>query len=105
MKVQYITNEQGQPIGVLLDLEDYRQLLASASSDPELLTDLNHLELAALAGSKLVPETQETLDRLLDKQRNSSLTQEEEDQLDELLAQVDQLTILKARAQYTLTKQ
>lgn len=105
MQVQYITNEQGKQVGVLLDMADYRQLLAKQSADPELLDGLSQDELNALANSKLVPDAQAKLDDLLAKQTTSQLSDDEEMQLDQLLAQIDQLTILKTRARYTLQVQ
>jgi hypothetical protein len=59
-------------------------------------------ELQALADSKLAPSSQERLDELLAQNAESQLSDDEVAQLDYLLAQVDQLTILKTRAKYTL---
>ena len=102
MQVQYITNDKGKQVGVLLDMNTYQQLLASTPSDPELLTGLNQEELEALAKSKLALETQTQLDDLLQKQETESLSDAENLQLENILAQIDQLTILKTRANYTL---
>lgn len=102
MQVQYVTNEKGKQVGVLLDMTTYHQLLAAAPSDPELLTDLNQEELKALAESKLALETQAQLDELLQKQEEQTLSDAENSQLENILAQIDQLTILKTRAKYTL---
>lgn len=101
MQVQYVTNEKGKKVGVLLDMAVY-QRLTETTEDPELLRGLSQDELEALADSKLVPDTQSQLDDLLAQQRNRSLSTEENELLDRLLAQVDQLTILKTRARYTL---
>ena len=102
MQVQYVTNEKGKQVGVLLDMTTYQQLLAAVPSDPELLTDLNQEELKALAESKLALETQTQLNDLLQKQEEQTLSDVENSQLENILAQIDQLTILKTRAKYTL---
>ncbi len=102
MQVQYVTNENGKQVGVLLDITTYQHLIASAPSDPELLTDLNREELEALAESKIALETQTQLDDLLQKQEKQTLSDAENSQLENILAQIDQLTILKTRAKYTL---
>jgi hypothetical protein len=102
MQVQYITTEQGKQVGVLLDMAAYHRLLGTAVDDPDLLVALSQEELEALATSKLAPELQAQLDELLQAQQERPLSAEEEAQLDRLLAQVDQLTILKSRARYTL---
>ena len=49
---RYVTNEQGERIGVLLDLDEYqqitRQLRRPDASDPEILIGLSEAELQAL---------------------------------------------------------
>lgn len=72
------------------------------SADPECLLGLNEAELKALANSKLAPAEQGKLSELLQKNSEAELSTEEETVLDELLEQTDQLTIIKARALYTL---
>ena len=99
--VQYVTNETGEKIGVLLDLETYHQLITS-SEDRELLKGLSADELQALAESMLSPKAQVELDDLLAKNSENQLSSQENEILDNLLAQVDQLNILKTRARYTL---
>jgi hypothetical protein len=104
-RVRYITNEQGERVGVLLDLDDYRRLKNQAATDPELLVDLSQAELQALAQSVLAPAAQTCLDELLARNAETQLSPEETAELDRLLEQVDQLTVLKARARYTLAQQ
>jgi len=99
--IQYVTNSQGEKVGVVLDLETYQQL-ANLSIDPELLIGLSVDELQALAESSLFPTTQIQLQELLHKNSENHLSNEESEILDRLLAQVDQLNILKTRARYTL---
>ncbi|KHG38954.1 MULTISPECIES: hypothetical protein [Aphanizomenon] len=101
--VQYITNTQGETVGVLLNLETYQQL-TNLSADTELLIGLSLDELQALVESVLSPKTQTQLDNLLMKNADNQLTNEESETLDKLLAQVDQLNILKTRARYTLNQ-
>lgn len=101
-QLRYVTNERGERIGVLLDLEEYRRLTLQPAPDPELLVGLSRVELQALAGSKLAPEAQDRLKDLLARNAETQLSAEESGELDRLLEQVDQLTILKTRARYTL---
>ena len=98
----YLTNEQGDRIGVLLDLEEYQQLASLATSDPEVLVGLSEAELQALAQSSLAPAEQVRLNDLLSRHADTQLTDEEQVELDRLLDHVDQLTILKTRSRYTL---
>jgi hypothetical protein len=102
MATRFITDDQGQRVGVLLDLATYEALLRSRSQDTELLQDLSAAELAALAGSKLTPDVQGRLNELLAKQADGVLSEDEAQVLEKLLEQVDHLNILKARAHYTL---
>jgi hypothetical protein len=104
MQVQYVTNEQGQPTAVLLNVHDYRRLIGEKPTDPELLLDLSHSELEALANSRLAPDEQARLDTLLNEQQQHPLSAAQMEEMDRLLAQIDQLTILKTRARYTLAQ-
>lgn len=100
--VHYVTNQQGEKVGVLLDLETYQHLTNLQERDPELLTNLDIAELQALAESVLAPQKQNQLDNLLVRHSDSQLFANEIATLDYLLAQVDRLNILKTRARYTL---
>ncbi len=75
------------------------------SDDTELLVGLSDEELEALADSMLAPSAQSRLDELLERNAESQLVCDEQAELDRLLARVDQLTILKTRARYTLRQQ
>lgn len=75
------------------------------NDDPELLIGLSVDELQALADGLLAPATQARLDDLLCRQRDKLLSADEQRDLDRLIQQVDQLTILKARARYTLKQE
>lgn len=101
--LQYITNEQGERVGVVLDLETYqRSAHIHEPETSELLLNLSLDELEALANSALASEDQHYLNSLLLKNKESQLSDEESSNLDKLLARVDQLNLLKARAHYTL---
>ena len=103
--VRYIINEQGERIGVLLDLDDYRQLTRLSATDPELLQGLSEEELQALAQSALAPADQSRMDDLLARNADAPLSETEQAELDRLVADVDHLTLLKTRARYTLAQQ
>ena len=72
------------------------------TKDSELLVGMSEGELEALADGKLAPSAQSRLDELLVRNSRNQLTGDEQSELDGLLAKVDQLTILKTRARYTL---
>lgn len=67
-----------------------------------MLTGVSLDELEELAAGILVPQAHARLDHLLASAKNENLTASEQVELDCLLIQVDQLNLLKARAQYTL---
>ena len=70
----------------------------------ELLTELSVEELEALADSQLAPTAQARLDDLLASRNEQPLAAQEQSDLDSLLRRTDQLTILKTRARYTLSR-
>ncbi len=102
--VQYITNQQGERVGVLLDWDTYSRLTNSRELDDECLFGLSVDELKALATCKLAVTDQTRLDGLVAKNAESLLSMDEVAELDDLLAKADQLTILKTRARYTLKR-
>ena len=71
-------------------------------TDVELLTSLSDEELEALANSTLAAASQNRLDELLAKNSDNELDDAGRAELESLLARVDQLTIVKTRARYTL---
>lgn len=97
----YVTNEQGERVGVLLDLETYARLSHTSELDAECLTELTASELETLADSMLAPTAQSRLDELLARNAAYQLNGDEQTELERLLEQVDQLNILKTRASYT----
>jgi hypothetical protein len=103
-QIQYVTNEKGEQTGVLLDIDLYYRLVSEKPDDPKLLIGLSIDELEALAETKLSINQQSRLNELIAKQKTDGLSKEEKQEIDRLLAYIDQLTILKARAIYTLNK-
>lgn len=88
-------------------LHNLRTMLSGQemSSEEDKLTPLiglNQDELQALADAVVAPDRQQQLQALLDKNRQGTLTSEEEQTLDRLLAEADQVALLKARALYTI---
>ena len=92
---RFVTNAQGERVGVILDLATYEQMLAE---DPELLTNMSEVELMALAKSELAPGAQQALRSLQEKSSEQTLSKAEAEDLVRLLEQIDSLNILKARA-------
>lgn len=104
-KLRYVIDEQGERIGVLLNLEDYQHLINQSPPDSEFLVGLSRAELQALAESVLAPTAQASLADLLTRNAEAQLSPEETAKLDRLLEQIDHLNILKTRAKYTLLHQ
>ena len=75
------------------------------NNDPEMLIGLSTGELEALSDSLLAPSAQARLDELLARNVQQQLGVSELAELDRLLERVDQLTVLKTRARYTLQHQ
>jgi hypothetical protein len=73
--------------------------------DPDVLCGLSEGELEALADGLLAPSVQLHLDELIARSKEGRLSATDEAELDSLLARVDQLTLLKTRARYTLQRQ
>jgi hypothetical protein len=70
-----------------------------------MLRGLSVGELEALADGLLAPARHARLDELLAKNAERALAADEHGELDRLLEQADQLTLLKTRARYTLDLQ
>jgi hypothetical protein len=100
--IQYVTDEKGDRVGVLLDLNTYSRLANLLKLDEECLVGLSLDELNALASCKLAVGEQARLDDLVAKNAESLLGANDTAELDDLLAKADQLTLLKTRARYTL---
>jgi len=65
------------------------------------LSNMSLQELRILAEAVVAPDRQQQLRALLDKNRRGELSPEEQEALDQLLTEVDQVGLLKARARYT----
>jgi hypothetical protein len=85
----------------ILPLPQQQQLL-DGLEDEELLTNISPAELHALADLSLASVQQAQLSDLLARNAAGVISADETATLDQLLAQIDQLNLLKARAQYTL---
>ncbi len=86
--------------GLRLVLHGRRPEIVEAELRP--LSGMGEAELRVLANAILAPDYQEELRDLLRKNREGELTKEETRRLDALLADADQVALLKARALYTL---
>lgn len=88
---------------LLRDLRVRSKEKRQANTAPlEPLHGMSTAELTALAEAVIAPGQQLTLQELLERNRSGALAPDEEVALDALLAQVDQIGLLKARARYTL---
>jgi hypothetical protein len=65
---------------------------------------MNEAGLRMLADAAIAPDYQKEVSELLRKNREGRLTDGEEHRLDALLAEVDQLALLKAKALYALAQ-
>ena len=101
---RFLTDDQGQAVEVVLDMDTYERLLLSQSSDPRLLRDFSREQLEALAKSTLTTAEESDLYGLIEKKKGEGLSADETAKLQGLLDQIDQLALIKARALYTLHK-
>ena len=62
--IQYITDETGERVGVMLDMAMYKQLTHPLANDPECLGNISLAELKAFANIELALNAQQTLDTL-----------------------------------------
>lgn len=102
MHVEYLVQENGQPTGVVLSIEDYQMLKSILNGDPDLLVGLDVETLSAIAVGMLTVQHQQHLSELLEQNRTTGLAPKEQYELDRLLDDIDRLNLLKARATYTL---
>ena len=101
-QVQYIVDGDGQRTAVVIQWEDYVTLQERLAPDPDLLQGLSEPELRVLAEGMLSPGRQARLSELLERNREGILSEAEEEELDQFVAHIDSMNILKARAIYTL---
>jgi len=87
-------------------LQTLRTASAKRSAAAEQLlapvVGLTERELKPLAESVVAPDRQQRIQALLELNRTQALSSKAEAELDELLAEVDQVALLKARALSTL---
>jgi hypothetical protein len=102
-EIQYVTNIQGDRVGVLLTVEAYQRFQQQCQiEDPKLLLNLSLEELQVLADCKLVPEEQAQIDQTLERNALRQLSDSEVARLDTVLKKVEYLNRLRSRAKYTL---
>jgi hypothetical protein len=75
---------------------------AKAETGLAPLTGMSESELKALAEAVVSPERQQHVQALLALNRDSALDTGQESALDNLIDEIDQVALLKARALYTL---
>jgi hypothetical protein len=78
------------------------QELGIQADDQRCLTGLSLKELRALSECRLTGMDQDRMADLLDRNSNGQISIEEKLELEALVDQADQLSLLKTRAQYTL---
>jgi hypothetical protein len=98
---RFVTNDQGKTVEVVLDVTTYEAL---RGTDPLILRDVTLEQLKALANGKLSTDVQGQLSSLIAKEKAGQNSPDDTAVLDQLLSELDQLDMLKARALYTLQK-
>jgi hypothetical protein len=73
--------------------------------ETNILPNVGTAGLRALADAMLAPKSQARLNDLLARNSDGKLSDEESKHLDSLIEQVDELNLLKARAEFTLRHQ
>lgn len=74
-------------------------------NEVDILPNVSSAGLKALANAMLAPLAQSRLDELLAQNSEGTLNEQESRELDDLIEQIDELNLLKARAQFTLRQQ
>ena len=72
------------------------------SKETNILPNVSAAGLKALANAMLAPKMQSQLDDLLARNSEGNLSERESKELDSLIEQIDELNLLKARADFTL---
>ncbi|EMI53230.1 hypothetical protein [Rhodopirellula sallentina] len=75
------------------------------SNETHILPNVSAAGLKALADAVLAPKMHAKLDDLLARNADGTLAAEEQKELDAIIEQIDELNLLKARAEYTLRQQ
>jgi hypothetical protein len=97
--------DQVEMAGELLRNQRFALRSKPAERGEELvpLSNMSLQELQVLAEAVVASDRQQQLKALLDKNRRGELSPEEQETLDQLLTEVDQVGLLKARARYTMS--
>ncbi len=74
-------------------------------NETKILPNVSVSGLRALASASLVPRMHSKLDELLARNADGKLSESELLELDSIIQQIDELNLLKARAEYTLRHQ
>jgi hypothetical protein len=74
-------------------------------NETNILPNVSASGLKALANAMLAPKAQSQLDDLLARNSEGKLSEQESKELDSLIEQIDELNLLKARADFTLRHQ
>jgi len=74
-------------------------------NETNILPNVSPAGLRALADATLAPKAQAKLDDLLARNADGKLSGDELCELDSIIEQIDELNLLKARADYTLRHQ
>jgi len=75
------------------------------TNETSILPNVSTPGLRALANAKLAPKDQAKLSSLLARNSERLLSEVETSELDSLIEQINELNLLKARAEYTLRQQ
>ena len=73
--------------------------------ETNILPNVSVAGLKALSDAVLAPKMHAKLDDLLARNAEGQLSAEELEELDAIVEQIDELNLLKARAEYTLRQQ
>jgi len=74
-------------------------------NETKILPNVSVSGLKALASAALAPQAQARLGDLLTRNSEGKLSEQEAQELDSLIEQIDELNLLKARAEFTLRHQ
>ena len=75
------------------------------TNETSILPNVSTSGLQALANAMLAPKDQSKIDDLLARNSDGKLDATESAELDSLIEQIDELNLLKARAEFTLRQQ
>jgi hypothetical protein len=88
-------------LGIINQIKVYNK--KRMSNEAKLLPNVSVSGLKALASGLLAPQAQSHLDDLRARNSDGKLNAQETKELDDLIEQIDELNLLKARAAFTLS--